>query len=67
VTQGLSRAERLLVTLYYYENLTMREVGQVLDLSESRVSQMHTQIVKRLRATANATGTAEAPLNQMAA
>jgi RNA polymerase sigma factor FliA len=67
VTQGLSRAERLLVTLYYYENLTMREVGQVLDLSESRVSQMHTQIIKRLRATANATGTADSPLNQMAA
>ena len=52
VTRGLSRAERLLVTLYYYEDLTMREVGQVLDLSESRVSQMHTQIVKRLQAAA---------------
>jgi RNA polymerase sigma factor FliA len=67
VTNGLSRAERLLVTLYYYENLTMREVGQVLDLSESRVSQMHTQIIKRLRASANATGTAESPLSRLAA
>lgn len=53
VTRGLSRAERLLVTLYYYENLTMREVGQVLDLSESRVSQLHSQIINRLRDAAN--------------
>lgn len=58
VTRGLSRAERLLVTLYYYENLTMREVGQVLDLSESRVSQLHSQIINRLKEAANTTGKA---------
>lgn len=52
ITRGLNRAERLVLTLYYYEDLTMREVGQVLDLSESRVSQMHTQLLKRLKATA---------------
>ena len=67
VTRGLSRAERLLVTLYYYENLTMREVGQVLDLSESRVSQMHTQIVKRLRASATGDADREAEFNELAA
>ena len=50
VTRGLSRAERLIVILYYYESLTMREIGGVLDLSESRVSQMHTLILARLRA-----------------
>ena len=66
ITKGLSRAERLLVTLYYYENLTMREVGQVLDLSESRVSQMHTQIVKRLRAS-TAGEAAERALGELAA
>jgi RNA polymerase sigma factor FliA len=49
VTRGLSRAQRLLVLLYYYEGLNMREVGDALSLSESRVSQMHKRIVKHLR------------------
>lgn len=40
--RGLTRSEKLVVILYYYEQLTMREIGEVLDLSESRVSQMHT-------------------------
>ena len=66
VTRGLSRAERLLVTLYYYENLTMREVGQVLDLSESRVSQLHSQIINRLRDAANTTGAALRELEEAA-
>ena len=66
VTRGLSRAERLLVTLYYYENLTMREVGQVLDLSESRVSQLHSQIITRLRDAANTTGKALQELEEAA-
>ena len=37
--------------LYYYENMTMKEIGATLSLSESRVSQMHTAIVDRLRST----------------
>ncbi|MEX2387862.1 MAG: FliA/WhiG family RNA polymerase sigma factor, partial [Phycisphaeraceae bacterium] len=41
VTKGLSRAERLIIILYYYEEMTMKEIGVTLDLSESRVSQMH--------------------------
>ncbi len=49
IMRGLSRAERLIVLLYYYEELTMKEIGATLDLSESRVSQMHSAIVKRLR------------------
>ena len=49
VTKGLSRAERLIVMLYYYEDMTMKEIGATLDLSESRVSQMHTSILARLR------------------
>jgi RNA polymerase sigma factor for flagellar operon FliA len=40
---------QLLLALYYYEGLTMKEIGQVLDLSESRVSQLHTRAVKQLR------------------
>ena len=49
VTKGLSRNERLIIILYYYEELTMKEVGMTLDLSESRVSQMHSSIVERLQ------------------
>jgi len=48
VTKGLNRHERLIIILYYYEEMTMKEVGATLDLSESRVSQMHSDIVKRL-------------------
>ncbi|MCR4413537.1 MAG: FliA/WhiG family RNA polymerase sigma factor, partial [Thermoguttaceae bacterium] len=48
VTKGLNRNERLIIILYYYEELTMKEIGATLDLSESRVSQMHSSIVQRL-------------------
>lgn len=50
ITKGLSRAERLIVVLYYYEQMTMKEIGVTLDLSESRVSQMHSSILARLKA-----------------
>jgi RNA polymerase sigma factor for flagellar operon FliA len=50
ITKGLSRAERLIVILYYYEEMTMKEIGTTLDLSESRVSQMHSSILARLKA-----------------
>ncbi|HBS29852.1 MAG TPA: FliA/WhiG family RNA polymerase sigma factor [Phycisphaerales bacterium] len=50
LTKGLSRAERLIVILYYYEEMTMKEIGATLDLSESRVSQMHSSILARLKA-----------------
>ena len=50
LTKGLTRAERLIIVLYYYEEMTMKEIGATLDLSESRVSQMHSSIVERLKA-----------------
>jgi RNA polymerase sigma factor FliA len=50
VTRGLSRAERLIIILYYFEEMTMKDIGATLDLSESRVSQMHTSIILRLKA-----------------
>src|SRR5215204_6507549 len=50
VTKGLNRNERLIIILYYYEDMTMKEIGATLDLSESRVSQMHSSIVARLQA-----------------
>ncbi len=49
ITRGLSRAERLILILYYYEEMTMKEIGATLDLSESRVSQMHSSILARLK------------------
>ena len=47
--KGLTATERLILILYYYEEMTMKEIGLTLDLSESRVSQMHSAIVDRLR------------------
>ena len=41
--------ERTVVSLYYYEELTMKEVGKVLEITESRVSQIHTQAMLRMR------------------
>ena len=49
VTRGLSRKERLILLLYYYEDLTMREIGATLNLSESRVCQLHSRIIFRLK------------------
>ncbi|GJM24597.1 MAG: hypothetical protein DHS20C16_10120 [Phycisphaerae bacterium] len=47
--RGLSKNEKAILVLYYYENLTMSEIGNVLSLSESRVSQIHQDILERLR------------------
>ena len=54
LTTGLTRAERLIVILYYYEKMAMREIGATLDLSEEKVSQMHSSIIVRLKAQMNA-------------
>jgi RNA polymerase sigma factor for flagellar operon FliA len=45
----LPEKERLMVSLYYYEELTMKEIGAVLEITESRVSQIHSKAVYRLR------------------
>jgi RNA polymerase sigma factor for flagellar operon FliA len=45
----LSEQERLVVALYYYEELTLKEIGEVMQISESRVSQIHTKAVLKLR------------------
>src|SRR5580765_2253607 len=46
----LHEREKIVITLYYYEELTLREIGEVLSVTESRVSQLHTKAVLRLRA-----------------
>jgi RNA polymerase sigma factor for flagellar operon FliA len=49
VWRSLGPKERQVVLLYYYEQITMREIGEVLGLSESRVCQIHSRVLKRLR------------------
>lgn len=49
ITRGLKEQDRLIITLYYYERLTMAEIGNVLGVSESRVCQRHAEIVDQLR------------------
>jgi RNA polymerase sigma factor for flagellar operon FliA len=46
----LAEKQRLVLSLYYYEDLNLKEIGQVLDVTESRVSQLHTQAIIKLRA-----------------
>lgn len=48
VMRTLTRIERIIIVLYYCEEMTMKEIGATLDLSESRVSQMHSSILTRL-------------------
>lgn len=49
IEKSLTTTERLILVFYYYEQMTMSEIGHALDLSESRVSQMHASIIARLR------------------
>jgi len=48
--QSLNKKEQLVVSLYYYDELTLKEIGRVLDLTESRVSQIHSKAIIKLRA-----------------
>ncbi len=47
--KSLPEKQRLVLSLYYYEDLNLKEIGQVLDVTESRVSQLHTQAIMKLR------------------
>jgi RNA polymerase sigma factor for flagellar operon FliA len=53
----LPEREKLVVTLYYYEELTLREIGEVLGVTESRVSQLHTKAILRLKARLSGSST----------
>ncbi len=46
---GLTKKEQLVVSLYYYDELTLKEIGKVLNLTESRVSQIHSKTILKLR------------------
>jgi len=47
--EALPDKEKLLISLYYYEELTMKEIGQIMGYTESRISQLHSQAMYRLR------------------
>ena len=49
ILKELNRNERLLMLLYYYSHRTMKEIGVTLGLSQSRVSQMHSEVIARLK------------------
>jgi RNA polymerase sigma factor for flagellar operon FliA len=49
ITRNLTKKERLIVIMYYYEGLTMREIGEIMELTESRVCQIHSNVMARLK------------------
>lgn len=49
--RALPEKQKLVLSLYYYEELNLKEIGQVLDVTESRVSQLHSQAIKKLKQT----------------
>ncbi len=49
--KALPEKKRIIVSLYYYEEITFKEIGQVLNITESRVCQIHSQVIKDLRIT----------------
>lgn len=50
---SLPERERMVIALYYYEGLTLKEIGEIMEISESRVSQIHTKAIFRLRGRLN--------------
>ena len=46
---SLTENERKVIALYYYEELTLKEISMILEVSESRVSQLHTKALKKMR------------------
>ncbi len=47
--EKLSKKEQMVISLYYYDELTLKEIGKVLDLTESRISQIHSKVITKLR------------------
>jgi RNA polymerase sigma factor for flagellar operon FliA len=46
---GLKEKEQLVISLYYYDEMTLKEIAAILDLTESRICQIHTQAIVKLR------------------
>ena len=47
--EELTEKEKSVITLYYYEEMTLKEISMVLDVSESRVSQLHTKALNKMK------------------
>jgi RNA polymerase sigma factor FliA len=47
--ESLSAKDRLVLSLYYYEGLTLKQIGEVMHVTESRISQIHSRVLERLR------------------
>ncbi len=45
----LTEKEQKVITLYYYEELTLKEISNILEVSESRISQLHTRALQKMR------------------
>jgi RNA polymerase sigma factor for flagellar operon FliA len=58
--QSLNERDRLVVSLYYYEELTLREISEILGVTESRVCQLHARALNRLRASLRSLGATSA-------
>jgi RNA polymerase sigma factor for flagellar operon FliA len=48
--KSLSKKEQMVISLYYYDELTLKEIGEVIELTESRISQIHTKAIIKMRA-----------------
>ncbi len=57
---SLNERDRLVISLYYYEELTLREISEVLGVTESRVCQLHVRALSRLRANLRGAGVSSA-------
>ena len=53
VLQKMSKKEQLVIQLYYFEELSLKEIAQILEISESRVSQIHKNVIQKLRKELN--------------
>ena len=51
--KDLPEKKRLVIALYYYENLTFKEIGKLIDVTEGRVSQIHSEVIKELKVKIN--------------
>ena len=47
--EGLTEKERKVIVLYYYEELTLKEVSAIMEVSESRISQLHTKALQKMK------------------
>ncbi|RKD34461.1 FliA/WhiG family RNA polymerase sigma factor [Thermohalobacter berrensis] len=56
VIDSLPEREKLIISLYYYDELTYKEIGEVLNLSESRISQLHSKIILQIKNNLNKIG-----------